>query len=165
MILSIIVAAAKNGVIGRSGTMAWKLPAEMAYFKRTTTGHPVIMGRKTYEDIGRALPGRYNIVITRDKNFKAEGCLVVNSLEGALEAAKNAQGSEEIFVIGGQAINELALPKANKIYLTWIEAEIKGDKFFHYDPKDWRQVWSEKHPADGENKYPFEFTVLERKSK
>ena len=161
-IISIIVAVSKNGVIGKEGDTPWYLPAEMAYFKEKTMGHPIIMGRKTHESIGRALPGRYNIVITRNKNFKAEGCDVVNSQEEALEKAKSAEGGEEVFVIGGESIYKEALPLSDKIYLTKVSAEVEGDKFFKFDPTNWKQTFSEKHKADGSNKYDYEFTVLER---
>ncbi len=163
MTLSIIVAVAENGVIGRDGHLPWKLPTEMAYFKKTTLGHPVIMGRKTHEDVGRALPGRLNVVITRDKNYKAaDSCVVVNSLEEAL-VLSGVKKADEVFVIGGQSVNEQALPLADKLYLTRVQAKVKGDKFFHYNPNEWEEVWSEKHPADKDNKYPFEFAILKRK--
>jgi dihydrofolate reductase len=159
MTLSIIVAMAKNGVIGKSGGLPWYLPAELAYFKKVTTGHPIIMGRKTHESIGRALPDRKNIVITHDKDYKAKGCVVVDSLESAVKAAK---GAEEAFIIGGESIYKLALPKADKLYLTKIDADIDGDRFFRYDTSEWKQVWSEKHAKDEKNPYDFEFTMLER---
>lgn len=162
MILSIIVAAADNGVIGREGTMPWNLPQEMAYFRQTTVGHPIIMGRKTHEDIGRALPDRLNVVITRDKGYKAPGCAVVNSLESAL-ALPEVRNADEVFVIGGESINQQALPLANKLYLTKVHAQVPGDKFFHYIPDEWHETWSQKHSADQENKYDYEFTILERK--
>jgi dihydrofolate reductase len=161
--ISAIVAVAKNGVIGKEGGLPWYLPAELARFKEVTMGHPIIMGRKTHESIGRALPGRTNIVITRDKDYKAtEGCMVVNSLDEAIEQAKKAGGANEIFIIGGASIYEQAMPLLDRIYLTKVDAEIDGDKFFKYDPKKWNQISSEKHSADDKNKYGFEFTVLER---
>src|SRR5436190_12493079 len=102
--ISIIVVAAKNGVIGKTNALPWYLPAEMAYFKTKTTGHPIIMGRKTHESIGRALPNRTNIVITHNSGLQAEGCVIVGSLGEAIEKAKRAEGNEEIFVIGGESI-------------------------------------------------------------
>ena len=159
MTISIIVAAADKGVIGKRGGLPWYLPAEMAYFKRNTMRHPIIMGRKTHESIGRALPGRNNIVISRNANYVAEGCIVVNSLDEALAAAGDA---DEVFIIGGESIYQQALPIADRIYLTKVRAAITGDKFFRYDPKDWQQVFSEKHTADAKNKYAYEFTVLTR---
>lgn len=142
--------------------MAWNLPAEMTHFRKTTSGHPVIMGRTTHEDIGRALPGRFNVVITHNKDYQpAEGCVVATSLDEALNLPK-VKRADEVFVIGGQAINQLALPKADKLYLTKIDAEIEGDKYFRYTPKDWHMVSCQKHPADANNKYAFEVCVLER---
>jgi dihydrofolate reductase len=129
MVVSAVVAASQNGVIGRQGSLPWNLPGEMAYFKKITMGHPIIMGRKTHESIGRALPGRQNIIITHDGSYKAEGCTVVTSLDKALEAAAAAD-IDEVFIIGGSSIYELAMPKLNKIYLTRILADIEGDKFF-----------------------------------
>lgn len=163
MILSIIVAASENGVIGKEGGLPWNLPNEMAYFRQTTVGHPIIMGRVTHESIGKALPDRLNVVITRDKNYKpAKGCKVVTSLQNALRLPEIIN-ADEVFIIGGESINQQALPITDKLYLTKVAARIKGDKFFKYDPKDWELLWSEKHKADKENKYDYEFMVLERK--
>lgn len=172
--ISTIVAVAKNGVIGKEGGMPWHLPAELARFKEVTMGHPIIMGRKTHESIGRALPGRTNIVITRNKDFKAEGCEVARSLDEAIEKANQTEGGsaaqtskkfrrpKEIFIIGGEQIYKQAMPLLDRIYLTRVDAEVDGDKFFNYDPSEWKQISSEKHPADEKNQYDFEFTVLER---
>jgi dihydrofolate reductase len=174
-VISAIVAMAKNGVIGKEGGLPWYLPAELARFKQVTMGHPIIMGRKTHESIGRALPGRTNIVITRDKDYKAaEGCIVVNSLGRAIEHAKEAGGGSaaqtskkfrrpnEIFIIGGASVYKEAMSLLERIYLTKVNADIKGDKFFKYNSSEWKQVSSEKHPADEKNQYDFEFTILER---
>lgn len=164
MILSIIVAVSDNGVIGNQGKLPWNLPKEMAYFRQTTVGHPIIMGRVTHESIGRALPDRLNVVITRDKTYKAaKGCTVVNSLSSAL-ALPEIRNADEVFIIGGESVNQQALPITNKLYLTRVSANLTGDKFFDYDPNHWQQVWSQKHKADKENKYDYEFTVLERKN-
>ena len=160
--ISAIVAVAKNGVIGKEGGLPWYLPAELARFKQVTMGHPIIMGRTTHESIGRALPGRTNIVVTHNKDFKAEGCIVVNSLEEAIEEAKKAGGGEEVFIIGGEQIYKEAMPLLDRIYLTKVDAEVDGDKFFTFDESQWKQVSSEKHPADEKNQYNFEFTLLER---
>lgn len=163
MILSMIVAAAKNGVIGKNGDMPWHLPTESAYFRKTTLGHPAIMGRKTYESMPGPLPDRLNIIITSNPNYKApEGCVVVGSLNGALELPE-VKKTEEVFVIGGQTIYEQAMPLADRLYLTKINAEPEGDTFFRYNPNDWQETWSEKHQADKENTYDYEFTILERK--
>lgn len=160
MILSAIVAVSENGVIGKENGLPWYLPAELAYFKKATMGHPIIMGRKTHESIGRALPGRLNIVITRNKSYRAaDGPVVVGSLEEAIKAAGNV---EEAFVIGGASIYQQAMPRLDRLYLTRVNTEIEGDKYFRYDPKQWKQVFSEKHKADERNQYDYEFTVLER---
>lgn len=161
--ISFIVAVAENGVIGKGGGLPWYLPSEMALFKEKTIGHPIIMGRRTYESIGRALPGRTNIVISRSLSYKAPGCVVTDSIEKALQEAKNAKGAQEIFVIGGAAIYELAMPYADRIYLTRVKARIKGDKYFRFDESKWRQTSSQKHPKDEKNRYGYEFTTLERK--
>lgn len=162
MTVSIIVATAKDGVIGKSGGLPWYLPAELTRFKQITMGHPIIMGRKTHESIGRALPGRKNIVITHDKNYKAEDCEIVTSLE---EALKKASGADEVFVIGGESIYDLALPLADKLYVTLVDARVDGDRFFQFDEQQWKQVASAKHMADEKNKYNYEFTVWEREGK
>lgn len=162
MVISIIVATAKNGVIGKVGGLPWYLPAELAYFKRVTMGHPIIMGRKTHESIGRALPGRVNIVITRDKKYQAaEGVIVANSLDEAMQIAGQAK---EAFIIGGAEIYNLSLPKADRVYLTKVSADVEGDKFFKFDESTWSQVFSEKHSKDDKNKYDYEFTTWERRT-
>ncbi|MEX2007050.1 MAG: dihydrofolate reductase [Candidatus Saccharimonadales bacterium] len=160
--ISIIVATAENGVIGKSGGLPWYLPAELAYFKKTTMRHPIIMGRRTYESIGRALPGRTNIVITHDKTYEAEGCIVIDSLEKAIEKAKKSEGSDEIFIIGGESVYKEALPLAGRLYLTKVKATIDGDKFFKYNPANWKQVISEKHSSNEKNSYEYDFTVCQR---
>jgi dihydrofolate reductase len=163
MKLSIIVAAAEDGVIGKDGIMPWRLPAEGAYFRATTWGHPVITGRKNYEAMGRPLPGRLNIVITRQTDYKVPaGVLVVHSVDEALELPQVKQ-ADEVFVIGGQEIYSQAMPKVDKLYLTDVHAKIDGDTFFKYDPEDWRLEWSEHHPADEQNKYAFTLKRLVRK--
>lgn len=159
--LSIIVAVAKNGVIGKTNALPWYLPAELTYFKQKTMGHPIIMGRKTHESIGRALPGRRNIVITKNADYQAsEGAEVVNALDEAIHKTKD---SEEVFIIGGAEIYKLALPKADKLYLTKVNADTEGDKIFEFDEEEWKQTFSEKHQKDEKNKYDYEFTVWERK--
>ncbi len=163
MIISLIVATTQNGVIGNKGEIPWYLPADLVHFKKTTMGHPILMGRKTHESIGRALPGRTNIVITRQKDYSADGCVIAGSLEQAIEAAKDAKGSEEIFIIGGAEIYKLAMPLINRLYLTKVHTTIEGDKFFEYDPNEWKEISREEHPADEENKYAFELTQQIRK--
>lgn len=156
--ISIIVAlAGKKRVIGRKGGLPWYIPEELKRFKSLTMGHPVIMGRKTHESVGRALPGRTNIVITHDPNYLAEGCIVVNNLD---EALRQAQGDDEIFVIGGGEIYQQALPKADKLYLTYIDKEIEGDVFFP-DYSDFKKVirQSEEQESSG---FKYKFLELER---
>jgi dihydrofolate reductase len=163
MILSMIVAAAENGVIGKDGKMPWRLPAESAYFRQTTLGHPVITGRKNYEAMGRPLPDRLNVVITRQPEYPAPpGVIVVHSLDQAL-GLPQVKDAEEAFVIGGQQIYEEAMDRADKLYVTIVHAKIDGDTFFKYESDDWKVVWSEKHPADAENVYAFTLQILERK--
>lgn len=159
MKISIIVAAAENGVIGRRNKIPWHMPAELAYFKKITMGHPIIMGRKTHESIGRTLPGRYNIVITTNINYKpAGGSKVVTSLNEGLELVKC---DEEVFIIGGGSIYEQAMPLADRIYLTKVQAKIDGDIFFTYNPAEWREISSEHHDADSQNQYAYDFVILE----
>jgi dihydrofolate reductase len=161
--ISAIVAMAKDGVIGKEGSLPWYLPAELAHFKKVTMGHPIIMGRKTHESIGRALPGRANIIITRDSAYKApEGVEVVNSLKDAIKTAQLKDGAEEIFIIGGEQIYAEAMSLLDRIYLTKVDANVSGDKFFKYEPVQWKQTASEKYSADDKNIYDYEFVVLER---
>ena len=157
---SLIVARARNGAIGLANAMPWHLPADLAHFKRTTLGHPVIMGRRTWESIGRALPGRKNIVVSRTPGFRAEGAQVVGSLE---EAWRAAEGAEEAFVIGGARLYAEALPEADRIYLTDVMAEVEGDTFFpRLDPREWRETLLAEQPADGRNAFALRFLLLER---
>lgn len=160
MTISTIVAVSKNGVIGKDNATPWYLPAELARFKQVTMGHPIIMGRKTHESIGRTLPGRQNIVITHDKNYRAEGSDVVNSIQAALDFVKD---SDEVFIIGGAAIYEQAMPILNKIYLTRVNVNIDGDRYFRFNEDEWQTVSFEKFPADEKNQYSFEFLELIRK--
>ncbi|WP_349254882.1 type 3 dihydrofolate reductase [Thalassotalea castellviae] len=161
-ILSMIVAHANNRIIGKDNDMPWHLPADLAYFKKTTLGKPVVMGRKTYESIGRPLPGRQNIVISRDKNYQAEGVTTVTSVEQALQQAGDV---EEVMVIGGGAIYQHCLPAADRLYITHINAEIEGDtQFPEYDVEnDWTLVKSEKYSADEKNAFPLDFCLYQRK--
>lgn len=159
MTVSIIVATAEGGVIGKSGAIPWYLPADLAHFKQTTMGHPVIMGRVTHESIGKTLPGRQNIIITHDAGYQAHGCPVVGSLDKALDLVNN---EDEVFIIGGDSIYGQALPVADKIYLTKIHTKLGGDKFFKYDPTQWYKVSKTKHKADDKNRYNYDFIVLAR---
>jgi dihydrofolate reductase len=160
---SIIVAVAENNVIGEKNKLPWYLPADLKRFKEITMGHHIIMGRKTYESIGKPLPGRTNIVITRNQNLKIKGVTVVNSLSSAFKIAKE-NAETEAFVIGGAEIFKEALSKANKIYMTKVKAKIKGDVFFpKINFKDWRVVSREKHTPNSKNPFPYEFLMLEKK--
>jgi dihydrofolate reductase len=165
-ILSMIVATAKNNVIGKDNDMPWHLPADLAYFKKTTLGKPIIMGRKTYESIGRPLPGRRNIVISRDENYSAQGVDSVTAVEQALALVDGSNGDkavDEIMVIGGGAIYRHCLAKANRLYITHIDADIDGDtKFPEYDDGTWHKVVSEVRPADDKNSYELDFCLYER---
>lgn len=159
--ISIIVAVAgKKRVIGKKGGLPWYIPAELKRFKSITMGHPIIMGRKTHESIGRLLPGRTNIVITHDPDFKAEGCIVTNDLDETLRLASLAQGNDEIFVIGGGEIYKQALPLAEKLYLTCIDKEIEGDVFFP-DYAEFKKVVSESDWQEHDN-IRYKFLELER---
>ncbi len=138
MIRSFVVAVARNGVIGHTNGMPWHLPSDLAFFKRLTMGHPIVMGRKTHESIGKPLPGRTNIVITRDRAFRAPGCVVVDSLEAAYRAAGDV---DEVFVIGGAQVYDAAMATIDRIYLTEVEAEIEGDTWFPaFDRSQWTEV-------------------------
>ena len=146
MIRSLVVAMARNRVIGRDNQLPWRLPADLAYFKRVTMGHPIIMGRRTYESIGRPLPGRLNIVVSRNPQFRAPGCTVVPSLDDAWRAAGEA---DEVCVIGGTSIFAEALPAADRIHLTEVEAEVPGDTWFpEFDRGEWTEREVEHHAPD-----------------
>jgi dihydrofolate reductase len=141
MTVSLIAAVARGGVIGRSGTIPWRLPSDIAYFKRTTMGHPVIMGRKTMESIGGPLPGRTNIVVTRNPEYSLPGVITARSAEEALERATGTPAIDEVFVIGGAAIYALFLPMADRLYITEIDADIPGDERFPaFDKGEWERT-------------------------
>ncbi|BCN23118.1 type 3 dihydrofolate reductase [Vibrio alfacsensis] len=159
MIISMIAAMADNRIIGKDNQMPWHLPADFAWFKRSTMGKPVVMGRKTYDSIGRPLPGRLNIVISRDASLSIEGVTTVTSIEQALEAAGSV---EEVMIIGGGAIYAACLPMANKLYVTHIEAEVEGDTQFPRWSNDFKETYSEAYQADEKNAYNMRFTILEK---
>lgn len=162
MSLSLLVAVAKNGVIGRAGDLPWRLSADLRRFKRLTMGHTLVMGRKTWESIGRPLPGRKLVVVSRQTNYQAEGVQVVSSLEEALEVAQRA-GDQEPFVVGGAEIYRQALPQTTRLYMTHVLAKVAGDTFFpKYLSTDWQTLETESHPADGKNDHPYCFEILER---
>ncbi len=163
MIVSAIVAVSQNGVIGKDNDLPWHLPTDMKYFKRTTLGHHVIMGRKNFLAMGRPLPGRTNVVITRNPTFTANGCLVVHSVEEALQRAER-NGEEEAFVIGGGEIYAASMALWDRLYLTRVEAEVEGDVFFpEWEESDWHKVHEESFPADEQNEYPFTILRYERR--
>ena len=159
MIISMIAAMADNRIIGKDNQMPWHLPADFAWFKRCTMGKPVVMGRKTYESIGRPLPGRLNIVISRDASLFIEGVTTVTSIEQALEVAGEV---EEVMIIGGGAIYAACLPMANKLYVTHIEAKIEGDTQFPDWGNEFKETYSEAYQADEKNAYNMRFTILEK---
>lgn len=158
--ISIIVAVAKNGVIGDKNTLLWHLREDMIHFRTTTSGHPVVMGRKTYDSIGRPLPKRTNVVITRDTNLAIEGCTVVHSLE---EAVAMFDKNEEVFIIGGAQIYAQALAIADRIYLTVIDKEYEGDTSFpEIDYSAWKEISREEYVRGEEFEHPFAFITLEK---
>ena len=160
MKLSIIVAMTADRVIGRDNQLPWHLPADLKHFKQLTTGKPILMGRKTWESIGRPLPERTNIVITRDTGYTAAGCVVVHSLEAALRAAKHNQ---EIMVIGGSELYCQVLPEVSTIYLTQVHADVEGDAIFpEIDAREWREVERIDCESDEKNSHAYSFVTLER---
>lgn len=161
-LISLIAAMAENGAIGRDNCLPWRLPDDLKRFKALTLGKTVLMGRKTFESIGRPLPGRSNLVLTRDSAWTAAGVVVVHSLGQALGCARDA---EELVAIGGAEIFRLLMPFARRLYLTLVHAQISGDTFFpDFDPTQWADVECRSHPADERNPYPFTFVTFERKS-
>ena len=157
--ISLIVAASENHVIGRDGDLPWRLSDDLKRFKAVTMGKPIVMGRKTWESIGRPLPGRQNIVITRQPGYLAEGCDVVATVDQAVAVAGEAA---EIMVIGGSEIYALFLPAAARLYLTRVHAEVEGDAFFPAPGDDWRRVSNTPHAADENNEFDVSFRVYER---
>ena len=159
-LITLIVAVADNGVIGRDNTLPWHLPEDLKRFKRLTLGKPIVMGRKTFESIGKALPGRQNIVVTRDTNYRREGVTVVHDVEAALRAAGAVP---EIMVIGGSELFRTLLPRAGRLHLTRVHGEIEGDVVWPaLDDREWRVVERETHSADERHAYAMTFEVLER---
>ena len=160
MIISIIVAMDKKGVIGLEGDLPWHLSADLKHFKAITMGKPLIMGRKTHESIGRPLPGRRNIVVTHSQDFKAEGCVVVNSLDDAFQAAGDV---DEVMIMGGSGIYDQSLARADQLYLTEVHADVEGDVYFHeFDKDEWKELEREEHTTDENNEFDYSFVVLER---
>jgi dihydrofolate reductase len=160
VIISIIVAAAQNGVIGSDNQLPWRLPDDLRHFKALSLGKPVVMGRKTFESIGRPLPGRANIVVSRRRDLQIDGVTVVASIDAALAAAGPVP---EVVVIGGAEIFRQVLPQTHTIHLTRVHAQVPGDVIFPpLDPAAWREVATEHHPADARHPYAFSFVTMQR---
>ena len=160
--LELVVARARNGVIGRASQLPWHLPEDLKYFKRLTMGLPILMGRRTWDSIGRPLPGRQNLVLTRQGGFAPVGASVVHGLDEAIAAAGAVAA---IRVIGGAEIFRLCLARASLIYLTEVEADLEGDVYFPpLAPGDWQELAREAHPRDARNAYPYSFVTLARRA-
>lgn len=159
--ISIAVAVGENYAIGKNNQLLWHMPADLKFFKQTTSGHTVIMGRKTFDSVGKPLPNRKNVVITRDTELKIEGVEVVNSLDEALAITQTEE--KPVFIVGGAEIYRQALPKTDKLYLTTIHHNFDADTFFpSINRSEWKVISSETHKADEKNKYNYTFEVLER---
>ncbi|MBS4215963.1 MULTISPECIES: dihydrofolate reductase [Neobacillus] len=160
--ISFIVAMDKNRVIGKNNQLPWHLPEDLKFFKRVTMGHPIAMGRKTHESIGRVLPGRENIIITRQKEYRSEECTVFTSVDEFVGYSR--EQNDEIFVIGGAEIFKETFPFANRLYITFINEEFAGDTFFpEFNHNDWVLVSSEKGIKDEKNPYDYEFRIYDRR--
>lgn len=163
MLISIIAAMANNRVIGKKNSLPWNLPADLEHFRQLTIGKPVIMGQKTFESIGKPLPGRTNIILTKDDNFRPENCIVVKSIKEAQKAAEGT-GAKEAMVCGGASIYAQFLPLADRMYLTLIENDFDGDIFFpEFNWSDWKELERKENLPDKENPYKYTFITLERK--
>jgi dihydrofolate reductase len=163
MKITAIVAVGKNNVIGKDNQIPWYLPEDLKWFKKQTLGHAVVMGRKCFESIGRPLPKRTNIIITRDIFYLVQGCQVAHSISDALQLAKN-EGETEVFIIGGGEIYTQTLSIYDKIILTEVEIEAEGDVFFpEIDASDWKMTFEEKHEKDEKNEWNYTFKIFERK--
>lgn len=161
-IISAIVAMGQNRVIGRNNQLPWHLPADLKHFKELTTGHPILMGRKTYESIGKPLPNRTNIIMTQNDTFQAPHCIIVKSIQDALMLPA-VLNSQEMFIIGGARIYQLWLPSLTRIYLTVVQHEFAGDTYFpELNLQEWQENECEKHDADVNNPYAYQFVKLER---
>jgi dihydrofolate reductase len=159
--IELVVAAARNGVIGRGGSLPWHLPEDLRHFKRLTLGHPILMGRRTWDSLGRPLPGRQNLVLTRDPGFRPAGATAVGSLA---EAAAAAGPGETLMVIGGAELYRLCLPSARVLHLTEVDADIEGDvRFPEWRRAEWLERAREPRPADARHAYPYAFVTLERR--
>ena len=160
MKLSVIVAVSSNHVIGYKNQLPWRLPADLKYFKQVTMGHPIVMGRKTYESIGRPLPGRTNIIITRQENYEVQNCIVVHSFEEAMSLCRE---EDEVFIIGGAEIILQSIQLVDKIYLTRISGVFAGDTFFpEIDHTQWSEIQRQDFEPDEKNAWPYSFIIYER---
>ncbi|WP_050615318.1 dihydrofolate reductase [Bacillus testis] len=161
MIVSMIVAMDEDRVIGKDNKMPWRIPRELQYVKKVTMGHPIVMGRKNYESIGRPLPGRRNLILTRDPDFKADGCEVLHSKDDVYKAC---QGEDEVFIFGGEQIYKLFLNDCERLYITRIHHSFGGDTFFpEVDLEDWEETYREKGIRDEKNDYDYVYHVYEKK--
>lgn len=163
MKIALVAAMANGNVIGRNNQMPWHMPADLAHFKKVTLGKPVIMGRKTYDSIGRLLPGRRNIIISRQPAPEGLNADWVDSVEAALALVAD---QAEVMIIGGAQLYQQMLARADRLYLTHIQLETEGDAFFpsYQQQQDWQLIWAEEHPADEQNPYPYRFVLLEKTS-
>ncbi|WP_196159630.1 dihydrofolate reductase [Reinekea sp. G2M2-21] len=166
MRIAMIWAMAENRVIGRDNKLPWHLPNDLKYFKRLTTGKPVIMGRKTYDSIGRPLPNRINIVVTRDPSFSASGVKVVHDLQSAIDLAEAEcliSGADEVIVMGGAEIYRQALPLADRLYITFVHAQVDGDAYFpEFDLSAYQEIGRDGFQADGPNPYDYSFCIFDK---
>ena len=161
MIISIIVAIGNNRVIGTKNFLPWKLPADMKHFRELTIGKPIIMGQRTFESIGKPLAGRTNIILTKDINFRQQGCIIAHSIKEVMDKVK---GNEEVTIVGGASIYEQFLPLANRMYLTLIHHDFSGDAYFpEFDWDDWKETERIENQPDKENPYKYAFVTLEKK--
>lgn len=157
--ISFLLAMDKNGLIGKDNDLPWYLPADLKYFKRVTMGHPIVMGRKTYESIGKPLPGRRNIVLTHNENFQASGCEVYHEPEAILSQVKEG---EEWFVIGGAGVFNAFKPHVDRLYITYIDHEFEGDTYYEFNRSEWKLVSEEQGTVDEKNHYPHTFMVYDK---
>ncbi|MBT2969023.1 MAG: dihydrofolate reductase [gamma proteobacterium symbiont of Ctena orbiculata] len=159
-LISLIAAVANNGVIGVDNSLPWRLPADLKHFKALTMGKPIVMGRRTWESLPGVLPGRRHIVVSRNRDYRAEGCELVHSVDEALQLAGDAA---EIMIVGGGGLYRQMLPRADRLYLTLVEADVEGDAYFpEIDWSQWHEVSRETHAADDRNLFAYSFVILNR---
>ena len=167
MLISIIAAIGRNRVIGNKNSLPWQIPADLEYFKKCTINKPIVMGAKTFESIGRPLPGRFNIVLAQSADYPAERCQIATSIPEAIELAEKSdlgQKSNELMVCGGRSVYQQFLSLADRMYLTFVEGDFEGDVYFpEYDPKEWQEIERTFRPADKQNPYDLNFVVFEKR--